>query len=188
MLNNPIILGTKLPTLTNPGAAGDLLAGKQLIDQNGNVLTGTMIDCSNVEAEFIIGTGGVSGATKTRIQYTAECKPTDLLAIYAEAPDLTLETLTEYTKQMEVNESHVIGICSFFWNGVSLLHGLTCIRANGYAKTPTISPAMFLTEYTGDSSVTFYTSEYCLVTLDISKSAYKFYDKASLPWTAFTFK
>lgn len=42
MLNNPIILGTKLPTLTNPGAAGDLLAGKQLIDQNGNVLTGTM--------------------------------------------------------------------------------------------------------------------------------------------------
>lgn len=43
MLNNPIILGAKLPTLTNPGAAGDLLAGKQLIDQNGNVLTGTMV-------------------------------------------------------------------------------------------------------------------------------------------------
>lgn len=42
MLNNPIILGTKLPALTNPGTAGDLLTGKQLIDQNGNVLTGTM--------------------------------------------------------------------------------------------------------------------------------------------------
>ncbi len=42
MLNNPIILGAKLPALSNPGTAGDLLTGKQLIDQNGNVLTGTM--------------------------------------------------------------------------------------------------------------------------------------------------
>lgn len=40
MLNNPIILGAKLPALSNPGTAGDLLAGKQLIDQNGNMLTG----------------------------------------------------------------------------------------------------------------------------------------------------
>lgn len=31
-----------LPSLANPGSAGDLLAGKQLIDANGNVLTGTM--------------------------------------------------------------------------------------------------------------------------------------------------
>lgn len=31
-----------LPSLTNPGTAGDLLAPKQLIDANGNVLTGTM--------------------------------------------------------------------------------------------------------------------------------------------------
>lgn len=43
MINSPIIIGgTKLPELTNPGAAGDLLAGKQLIDQYGNPLTGTI--------------------------------------------------------------------------------------------------------------------------------------------------
>ena len=39
-----IIVGTKapLPILSNPGSAGDLLSGKQLIDQNGNALTGTI--------------------------------------------------------------------------------------------------------------------------------------------------
>lgn len=43
MLNNPIIMGGgSLPSLTNPGTAGDLLTGKQLIDQNGNALSGTM--------------------------------------------------------------------------------------------------------------------------------------------------
>lgn len=33
--------GVKLPTLSNPGTASDLAKGKQLIDQNGNVVTGT---------------------------------------------------------------------------------------------------------------------------------------------------
>ena len=34
--------GVELPTLTNEGTASDLLAGKQLIDGNGNVVTGTI--------------------------------------------------------------------------------------------------------------------------------------------------
>ena len=52
MINTPIIVGgTKLPELTNPGTAGDLLAGKQLIDTNGNVLTGTLVtpDILNID-------------------------------------------------------------------------------------------------------------------------------------------
>ena len=32
--------GIQLPTLTNPGAAADLANGKQLIDQNGEIITG----------------------------------------------------------------------------------------------------------------------------------------------------
>lgn len=32
--------GVQLPTLTNPGAAADLSEGKQLIDQNGEIVTG----------------------------------------------------------------------------------------------------------------------------------------------------
>lgn len=42
MILNPTLGGKKLPTLTNPGAAADLRKGKQLIDQYGNPLTGTM--------------------------------------------------------------------------------------------------------------------------------------------------
>lgn len=34
--------GAALPALTNPGEPGDLLKDKQLIDQNGNVVTGTL--------------------------------------------------------------------------------------------------------------------------------------------------
>lgn len=34
--------GKKLPTLANPGVAGDLLSGKQLIGQDGNIITGTI--------------------------------------------------------------------------------------------------------------------------------------------------
>lgn len=44
MIINPTLYqqGTKLPELSNPGTAADLLAGKQLVDQYGNPLTGTM--------------------------------------------------------------------------------------------------------------------------------------------------
>ena len=34
--------GTQLPTLTNPGTAADMAQGKQLIDQNGEIVTGTL--------------------------------------------------------------------------------------------------------------------------------------------------
>lgn len=44
MIINPVLYqqGVKLPELENPGAAADLLAGKQLVDQYGNPITGTM--------------------------------------------------------------------------------------------------------------------------------------------------
>lgn len=35
--------GTKLPTLENPGSASDLALGKQLIDQEGNIVEGTAL-------------------------------------------------------------------------------------------------------------------------------------------------
>lgn len=34
--------GVELPELTNPGTAADLLSGKELIDQNGSICTGTI--------------------------------------------------------------------------------------------------------------------------------------------------
>ena len=47
--------GIQLPTLTNEGNAKDLLAGKQLIDSNGNVVTGILVP----------GTGDVEVETAT---------------------------------------------------------------------------------------------------------------------------
>ena len=40
--NLPDAGGVALPTLTNEGTAADLLSGKQLIDQDGNIVTGTI--------------------------------------------------------------------------------------------------------------------------------------------------
>ena len=39
---NYVIGGVELPELTNEGTASDLLAGKQLIDQEGNIVEGTI--------------------------------------------------------------------------------------------------------------------------------------------------
>lgn len=58
MILQPVLSGggTKLPTLTNPGSASDLLSGKQLIAQDGSLVTGTydppmerQIPCTNME-------------------------------------------------------------------------------------------------------------------------------------------
>lgn len=71
-----------LPSLTNPGTAADLLSGKQLIDTNGNVLTGTMpnrgavnVDVSGGYAYTIPqgyhdGTGKVTGLIKSCIFFS----------------------------------------------------------------------------------------------------------------------
>lgn len=57
--------GSQLPELSNEGAASDLLAGKQLIDGNGNVVIGTH-ECETGGYEVITGTvTGVSGTAKT---------------------------------------------------------------------------------------------------------------------------
>lgn len=46
--------GVELPTLTNEGSASDLVSGKELIDQEGNVITGTNpyeLNATNAEVE-----------------------------------------------------------------------------------------------------------------------------------------
>lgn len=44
--------GVELPALTNPGTAGDLLEGKELIDGNGNIVTGTIPTRTNAYIRF----------------------------------------------------------------------------------------------------------------------------------------
>lgn len=59
MIFQPQIIGKPLPTLTNPGTAADLLSGKQLIDANGNVLTGTLVN-REVHTVTVQGSGTTS--------------------------------------------------------------------------------------------------------------------------------
>lgn len=49
--------GTQLPTLTNPGTAADLANGKQLIDQNGEIVTGLV---QTIEQGYSSPMGGTS--------------------------------------------------------------------------------------------------------------------------------
>ena len=58
-----IISGQSLPALSNPGAAGDLKNGKQLIDANGNVLTGTMSNITLPSPGITVSTGGLITAS-----------------------------------------------------------------------------------------------------------------------------
>ena len=41
MLFNPVVGGKKLPALTDPAAAADIMQNKQAIDQSGQIITGT---------------------------------------------------------------------------------------------------------------------------------------------------
>ena len=63
MIFNPMAVGRKLPDLSNPGAAADLLQGKQLVDQDGNVLTGTMPSVVQATPSISVSSGGLITAS-----------------------------------------------------------------------------------------------------------------------------
>lgn len=53
--------GQQLPTLTNPGTASDLVAGKQLINGSGDIVTGTIQE--NPTGNFVLSNGSVFFST-----------------------------------------------------------------------------------------------------------------------------
>lgn len=55
--------GPPLPLLTSPGAAGDLRAGKQLIDNNGDVLNGTLPEVAQATPTISVSAGGLITAS-----------------------------------------------------------------------------------------------------------------------------
>lgn len=57
MIYNPVTLGKKLPELTNPGVASDLVSGKQLINQDGEIVTGTIMEY--VSGNFVLSDGTI---------------------------------------------------------------------------------------------------------------------------------
>lgn len=66
MIVQPNFSGTTLPALTNPGAAADLLSGKQLIDQDGNIVTGSMASVSHPNPSISVSSSGLITASHTQ--------------------------------------------------------------------------------------------------------------------------
>ena len=50
--------GTQLPTLTNPGTAKDLVSGKQLINSDGEIVTGTIQEYPT--GNFVLSDGTIN--------------------------------------------------------------------------------------------------------------------------------
>lgn len=58
--------GVELPELTNEGTASDMLSGKQLIDQEGNVVTGTIPTVTQATPSVSINSSGLITASATQ--------------------------------------------------------------------------------------------------------------------------
>lgn len=79
--------GVELPTLSNEGTAGDLLSGKQLIDSDGNVVTGTI-------------------ATKTSNNLTASGATVTVPAgYYASNASKSVNTATQATPSVSIDSA-----------------------------------------------------------------------------------
>ena len=85
-----ISTGVQLPTLTNPGTSSDLLSGKELIDQNGTKVTGTIV-------------------TKTSSDLTSSGATVTVPAgYYASSASKSVSTATQATPSISVNSSGLI--------------------------------------------------------------------------------
>ena len=78
--------GPPLPLLTSPGAPGDLRAGKQLIDNNGDVLNGTLPEVEQATPTISVSDGGLITASANQaggIVLAGSKSATDQLATQA---------------------------------------------------------------------------------------------------------
>ena len=64
MIHNPI--RKALPDLSNPGAAGDLRSGKQLVGADGSVITGTLAEVTQATPQISVSSGGLITASATQ--------------------------------------------------------------------------------------------------------------------------
>lgn len=85
MIVDPILYqqGLKLPELTNPGTAADLLAGKQLVDQFGEPLTGTMPKATHPKPTLSRSGGTVTAQHVQSAGYTEGGTTTETLTVPA---------------------------------------------------------------------------------------------------------
>ena len=58
--------GVQLPTLTNPGAAGDLRSSKQLIGQDGSTVNGSLSEVTQATPGISVSSSGLITASVTQ--------------------------------------------------------------------------------------------------------------------------
>ena len=68
--------GSILPELTNPAAAGDVIAGKEYIDGNGEKKSGTLVVCDSIEKVEYFGIAGTG--VSLELESTADGSGTTL--------------------------------------------------------------------------------------------------------------
>lgn len=141
MIFQPQIIGKPLPTLTNPGTAADLLSGKQLIDANGNVLTGTLV---NREVHTVTVQG--SGTDELQVQ-NVEQRPI-MVVVFSEndVPDNSIV----FSIQLKTNPSfsqigNSIGI--FDAGGFTYSPGTKILSVEGFLSYVYSSEIQYVVAY-----------------------------------------
>ena len=145
MIFQPQIVGKPLPTLTNPGTAADLLSGKQLIDANGNVLTGTLV---NREVHTVTVQG--SGTDELQVQ-NVEQQPI-MVVVFSEndVPDhsivlsIQLKTNPSFS-QIARNSSGTIDI--FDGGGFTYSPGTKILSIEGFLSYAYSSEIQYVVAY-----------------------------------------
>lgn len=85
MILQPVLSGgEKLPNLTNPGSAADLLATKQLIGQNGEIVNGSMAELTSAETALIQPAPNGLVASTAVVSPAGRCTPKQLSNYFAQ--------------------------------------------------------------------------------------------------------
>ena len=146
MIFQPQIVGKPLPTLTNPGTAADLLSGKQLIDANWNVLTGTLV---NREVHTVTVQG--SGTDELQVQ-NVEQQPI-MVVVFSEndipnnsiVSSVQLKTNPSFSQIARKTSSNSIGI--FDGGGFTYSPGTKILSIEGFLSYVYSSEIQYVVAY-----------------------------------------
>lgn len=115
--------GAELPALMNPGAAVDLAVGKELIDENGNVVTGNVL---TIDSSYDSDYGFAIAPTGS------------LNSIYAVVNLMIIKGIADYGESVLIRNGAPVAITAHK-DDVSSVFGLAKIRTGTYTPSADIS-------------------------------------------------
>ena len=123
MLFNPVVGGKKLPSLTNPAAAADIMQNKQAIDQSGQIITGTKAPLPTLtnpgsagdllSGKQLLNQGGnvVTGTITTRSSSSLTASGSSIIVpagYYPSQVSKSVATVTQATPSISVSSNGLI--------------------------------------------------------------------------------